>query len=68
MGLADYGIAPGRHADFVLLQARDPVEALRLRATRLQVRRRGRLIASSPAAGAQLSLPGRPASVACLQG
>ena len=68
MGLADYGIAPGRHADFVLLQARDPVEALRLRATRLQVRRRGRLIASSPAAAAQLSIAGRPVSVTCLQG
>jgi cytosine/creatinine deaminase len=35
LGLDGYGIAPGCHADFVLLQARDPVEAIRLRATRL---------------------------------
>src|SRR6478736_3834091 len=34
VGLDDYGIEVGRSADFVLLQARDPVEAIRLRATR----------------------------------
>ena len=56
-----------QNTDFLLLQARDPVEALRLRATRLQVRRRGRLLASSPVAQARLSLPGRPETVACLQ-
>jgi len=68
MGLAGYGLEAGCFADFLLLQAQDPVEALRLRATRLQVRRRGRLLASSPAAQASLRLPGRPATVACLQG
>jgi cytosine deaminase len=62
MHLDGYGIAPGCHADFVLLQAGDPVEAIRLRATRLKVYRRGRLIAHSPAASATLDLPGRPAS------
>ncbi|MCZ2496761.1 amidohydrolase family protein [Xylophilus sp. Kf1] len=67
MDLPAYGLAPGCFADFVLLQARDPVEALRLRATRLQVRRRGALLASSPAAVATLALPGRPGSVACSQ-
>jgi len=51
----------GCHADFVLLQARSPVEALRLRATRLCVVRRGRVLARTPAARATLSLPGRPA-------
>ena len=66
MGLQGYGLAPGRSADFVLLQAQDPVEALRLRATRLQVRRRGRMLASSPASQAALSLPGRPSQVSCL--
>src|SRR2546427_11659201 len=35
LGLADYGIALGHPADFVLLQARSPEEAIRLRATRL---------------------------------
>ena len=63
LGLADYGLAPGCHADFVLLQARDPVEALRLRATRLAVWRRGRLICETPPATARLNLPGRPAEV-----
>jgi cytosine deaminase len=61
LGLQGYGIAPGCHADFVLLQARDPIEALRLRATRLKVFRRGKLIAQTPASSATLHLPGRPA-------
>ncbi|MEH3086447.1 MAG: amidohydrolase family protein [Xylophilus ampelinus] len=60
LGLEGYGLEVGCHADFVLLQARDPVEALRLRATRLQVWRRGRLVASTPPAAAALHLPGRP--------
>jgi cytosine deaminase len=60
LGLDGYGIAPGCHADFVLLQARDPVEALRLHATRLKVYRRGRLLAESPPATARLHLAGRP--------
>ncbi len=58
--LQDYGLQTGCHADFVLLQARDPVEAIRLRATRLKVFRRGRLIAESPEASAALYLDGRP--------
>ncbi|MBK9116740.1 MAG: amidohydrolase family protein [Betaproteobacteria bacterium] len=61
--LDGYGIAPGNRADFVLLQARDPVEALRLRATRLMVFRAGRLVAQTPAATAALHVPGRPGSV-----
>ncbi|MEP7102907.1 MAG: amidohydrolase family protein [Burkholderiales bacterium] len=63
MGLEGYGIEVGRHADFVLLQARDPVEAIRLRANRLMVVRRGRVLARTPAATATLSLPDRPTSV-----
>ena len=62
LGLDGYGIAPGCHADMVLLQARDAVEALRLRATRLKVWRRGRLIAQAPANSPQLFLDGRPGS------
>jgi len=61
--LDDYGIAQGSSADFVLLQARDPVEAIRLRATRLRVFRAGKLVAETPAATAMLHLPGRPAKV-----
>ena len=60
MGLDNYGIAPGCHADLVLLQARNPVEALRLRATRLKVWRRGQLLAETAPVAAQLHLPGRP--------
>ena len=63
MGLDGYGLGPGCHADFVLLQAHDPVEALRLRATRLKVYRRGRLLAENPTATASLHLPGRLARV-----
>ena len=62
--LPAYGLAPGCHADFVLLQARDPVEAIRLRATRLKVFRRGQVIAQTPASTATLQLPGRPGSTA----
>ncbi len=67
LGLEGYGIAPGCHADLVLLHAQDPVEAIRLRAARLAVWRRGRLVASSPAPVAQLSLPGRPQQVSLLR-
>ena len=62
LGLEGYGIAPGCNADIVLLQARDPIEAIRLRATRLVVIRRGQVIARSPAPRATLRLPGRPGS------
>ncbi len=62
--LQGYGLEAGCYADFVLLQARDPVEAIRLRATRLKVFRRGTLVAQSPAATATLHLAGRPAQTA----
>jgi cytosine deaminase len=68
MGLENYGLAPGCHADFCLLQARDPIEALRLRATRLKVFRRGRLLAESPAATSALHLSGRPAQTSLMPG
>ena len=55
LNLEDYGLAPGCHADLVLLQAGSPAEAIRLRATRLAVVRRGKVIASAPAKTAQLS-------------
>jgi cytosine/creatinine deaminase len=63
LGLEGYGIEAGCNADLVLLQARDPVEAIRLRAARLAVIRRGQVIARSPAAVATLSIPDRPGSV-----
>ena len=63
LGLEGYGIAPGCHADLVILQARDPIEAIRTRANRLKEIRRGRVIAETPARVARLALPGRPESV-----
>jgi len=63
LGLEGYGIAPGCKADLVLLQATDPVEAIRLGATRLRVWRAGKVIAHSPPASATLNLPGRPAQL-----
>ncbi len=60
MHLQGYGLAPGCDASFVLLQAHNPVEAIRLRATRLKVYKRGKLLAQTPAATAELHLPGRP--------
>ncbi|NUT14288.1 MAG: amidohydrolase family protein [Cupriavidus sp.] len=63
LGLEGYGLAPGCRADLVLLQARDPVEAIRLRATRLRVLRAGKTVSTMPAATAALALPGRPAQL-----
>jgi cytosine deaminase len=63
LGLEGYGLEVGCRGDFVLLQARSPAEAIRLRAARLAVVRGGRIVARSPAATAELALPGRPASV-----
>ena len=63
LGLEGYGIAPGSEANLVLLDARDPVEAIRLRAARLAVVSRGKVVSRAPAARAALSLEGRPAQV-----
>ena len=63
MGLTGYGIAPGCEANFVLLQAHDPVEAIRLRAARLGVWRRGVRLASCAPVAPTLHLPGRPGQV-----
>ena len=61
--LDKYGIAEGNWADLVLLQAADPFEAIRLKATRLMVLRRGKIIARSAERTAELDLPGRPGNV-----
>ncbi|UFP94550.1 amidohydrolase family protein [Gloeobacter morelensis] len=56
--LADYGLVPGCHADMVILQARDPIEAIRLRPARLWVIRRGRVIARTEPVLPQVALDG----------
>ena len=59
LGLEGYGLDVGCRADLVLLQARDVVEALRLRAHRLLVLRAGRVVARSEPVVTRLSLPGQ---------
>ena len=62
LGLDGYGLAPGCHADLVILDAGSTVEAIRLRAPRRFVLRRGQVVAEAPAAASRLHLPGRPDS------
>ncbi|MEM7173370.1 MAG: amidohydrolase family protein [Pseudomonadota bacterium] len=63
MHLDGYGLEPGCHADFVVLQARDTIEAIRLRANRLWVIRRGDVIAQGPPREVTLSLGGEESKV-----
>ncbi len=63
MGLQDYGLRVGAKASMVVLDAGSAVEALRLRPDRLCVIAKGKVIARQARNDAQLSLPGRPASV-----
>jgi cytosine deaminase len=63
MGLADYGLAVGKLASLVVLDAGDPIEAVRLRPERLAVVAKGRLAATRQRQDTALSLPDRPASV-----
>ena len=66
MGLEGYGLEPGCRADLVVLEAGDPVEAIRLKAGRLFVLRAGRTVAQTAPRLAQLDLPGRPPAVSLL--
>jgi cytosine deaminase len=63
LGLQGYGVAPGCYADLVLLDAGSPAEAIRLRAARRLVLRRGQIVSEAPPAHASLRLPGRPGVV-----
>lgn len=63
LGLEGYGLEVGCRADLLVLQARDPIEAIRLRATRLAVVRAGQVIARTTPATAELRLPGRPSQI-----
>jgi cytosine/creatinine deaminase len=69
LGLEGYGLKVGCNADLVVLQAKDPIEAVRLRAARLHVVRRGRIIAEGEPRRSKLAVEGRPAVVdpACYQ-
>jgi len=61
IGLEGYGLTVGCHADMVLLQARDPIEAIRLKPPRLAVIRRGKVIAEAAERSSLLAIEGRPA-------
>lgn len=63
MNLDGYGLQPGCRADLVVLDAADPVEALRLRPARLAVIARGMVVSETPRNDAALSLPGRSATI-----
>lgn len=63
LGLAAYGLEPGNHADMVVLQGRDPIEAVRLRGPRLAVIRRGEVIAEAAPAVSRVRLAGTATSV-----
>ena len=60
MGLEGYGLAKGCKGDLVVLQARDPAEALRLKAVKLAVVKGGRVIARTAPRVGVLALEGRP--------
>jgi cytosine deaminase len=68
MHLQGYGLDVGCDASFVLLQARDVVEAIRLRANRLRVWRSGVTLAHTPALTTQLTVSERPGAVQFLIG
>jgi cytosine deaminase len=63
LGLDDYGLAVGKPADLVILQATSVVEALQLRPARLYVIRAGEVIAKTPAPVTQVILADGAAEV-----
>jgi cytosine/creatinine deaminase len=64
MHLEGYGIAPGCDASLVLLQARDAMDAIRVRSNRLKVWRKGRLVSETAELVARNALgDGRPTRV-----
>ena len=56
LSVEGYGIAKGKFADLVVLQAADPMEAIRIKAARLAVVRRGKIISRQEKRTATLTL------------
>ena len=54
--LENYGIAKGLNGDLVVLQCKDPIEAIRLKPARLFVVRKGKVISSTRPISYQLNL------------
>ncbi|MDP3898398.1 MAG: amidohydrolase family protein [Mesorhizobium sp.] len=63
MHLDHYGLAVGKRASLVVLDAGNPIEAIRLRPERLCVIARGKVVAERKRQETALSLAGRPGSV-----
>jgi cytosine deaminase len=63
MGLEDYGLAVGKRASLVVIDADNPIEAIRLRAERLCVIARGKVVAERPRRETHLFLDGRQQTV-----
>lgn len=63
MGLGDLGLAVGKTASLVIFDAGDPIEAIRLRADRLCVMAKGKIVARRPRRDMSLAIPGRPATI-----
>jgi cytosine deaminase len=60
MGLDDYGLHVGAKASLVVLDAGNPIEALRLRPDRLCVIAKGKVVSRKARNDARLSIDGRP--------
>ena len=60
MGLEGYGVEKGCKASFNLLQANDPIEAIRLKAHRIAVVRNAQVIAQNPPLNTEINIAGRP--------
>ena len=63
MGLDDLGLQPGNRASFVVLDAADPIEAIRLRPDRLLVVSKGKVVAMKSRNPSSLCIRGRPRTV-----
>ncbi|MHB2266259.1 amidohydrolase family protein [Aliihoeflea sp. PC F10.4] len=63
LGLENYGIEVGKMASLVVLDAGDPIEAIRLRPDRLAVVSKGKIVSRQARNDAQLGISGRPARV-----
>jgi cytosine deaminase len=63
MGLQNYGLKVGDQASLVVLDASNPIEALRLRPDRLAVVSKGRVVAERHRNDCRLDLASRPQSV-----
>lgn len=63
MGLDHLGLAVGKSASLVVLHAGNPIEAVRLRAERLCVVAKGKVVAEREKRDTTLSIRGRPATI-----